>query len=77
MITGQRKEQANDWHQGPDGTSWRKEVAWPLPGTQWDRYYIDAADVAISTNFGVVQLARFSVVAEEVTSAQAQVYRAA
>jgi transglutaminase-like putative cysteine protease len=37
----------------------------------------DAADVAISTNFGVVQLVRFSVVTEEVTSAKAQVHRAA
>jgi transglutaminase-like putative cysteine protease len=39
----------------------------------------DAADVAISTNFGPVQLVRFSVVTDEVTSApaQAQVSRAA
>jgi hypothetical protein len=39
----------------------------------------DAADVAISTNFGPVQLVRFSVVTDEVTPApaQAQVSRAA
>jgi transglutaminase-like putative cysteine protease len=37
----------------------------------------DAADVAISTNFGAVQLVRFSVITEEVASWMAQVYRAA
>jgi transglutaminase-like putative cysteine protease len=37
----------------------------------------DAADVAISTNFGGVQLARFCVVTDEVTSPQARVSRAA
>jgi transglutaminase-like putative cysteine protease len=37
----------------------------------------DAADVAISTNFGGVQLARFSVITDEVTSPQARVSRAA
>jgi transglutaminase-like putative cysteine protease len=37
----------------------------------------DAADVAISTNFGGVQLVRFSVVTDEVTSPQARVSRAA
>jgi hypothetical protein len=37
----------------------------------------DAADVAISTNFGVVQLVKFSVTTEEVTSATARVSRAA
>jgi len=37
----------------------------------------DAADVAISTNFGGVQLARFSVVTDEVISPQARVSRAA
>jgi transglutaminase-like putative cysteine protease len=37
----------------------------------------DAADVAISTNFGTVQLARFSVITEEVTPAAAQAHRAA
>ena len=37
----------------------------------------DAADVAISTNFGPVQLVRFSVITEEVTSAEARVSRAA
>jgi transglutaminase-like putative cysteine protease len=37
----------------------------------------DAADVAISTNFGAVQLVRFSVIAEEVASSVAQAHRAA
>ena len=37
----------------------------------------DAADVAISTNFGPVQLAKFSVMTEEVTSASDRVSRAA
>jgi transglutaminase-like putative cysteine protease len=37
----------------------------------------DAADVAISTNFGVVQLVKFSVTTEEVTPATARVSRAA
>jgi transglutaminase-like putative cysteine protease len=37
----------------------------------------DAADAAISTNFGVVQLVKFSVTTEEVTSATARVSRAA
>jgi transglutaminase-like putative cysteine protease len=37
----------------------------------------DAADVAISTSFGVVQLARFSVITEEVAPATAQEYQAA
>jgi transglutaminase-like putative cysteine protease len=37
----------------------------------------DAADVAISTSFGPVQLVKFSVITEEVTSAAARVSRAA
>jgi transglutaminase-like putative cysteine protease len=37
----------------------------------------DAADVAISTNFGPVQLVKFSVITEEVASAQARMSRAA
>jgi transglutaminase-like putative cysteine protease len=37
----------------------------------------DAADVAISTNFGVVQLASFSVITEEATPAAARASRAA
>jgi transglutaminase-like putative cysteine protease len=37
----------------------------------------DAADVAISTNFGAVQLARFSVITEEVASSAVRAYRAA
>ena len=35
----------------------------------------DAADVAISTNFGPVQLARFSVITEEVTAERRRGYR--
>ena len=27
-----------------DGTSWQKAASWPLPNTQWDRYYLDAND---------------------------------
>lgn len=26
----------------PDGVTWRSESAWPLPGTQWERFYLDA-----------------------------------
>jgi predicted acyl esterase len=26
----------------PDGTSWKTDTAWPLPETQWTRYYLDA-----------------------------------
>lgn len=37
----------------------------------------DAADVAISTNFGAIQLTRFSVITEEAAPGSAQVYRAA
>jgi transglutaminase-like putative cysteine protease len=37
----------------------------------------DAADVAISTNFGAVQLARFSVITEEAPPAAARAHRAA
>ena len=37
----------------------------------------DAADVAISTNFGAVQLAKFSVITEEVASVPARASRAA
>jgi transglutaminase-like putative cysteine protease len=37
----------------------------------------DAADVAISTNFGGVQLVRFSIITDEVTSPQARASRAA
>jgi transglutaminase-like putative cysteine protease len=37
----------------------------------------DAADVAISTNFGAVQLVRFSVITEEVAPATAQANQAA
>ncbi|MDN7500214.1 CocE/NonD family hydrolase [Burkholderia gladioli] len=32
----------------PDGTAWRTAAAWPLPGTQWERYYLDAANGSIS-----------------------------
>jgi transglutaminase-like putative cysteine protease len=37
----------------------------------------DAADVAISTNFGAAQLVKFSVVTDEVTPAQMRASRAA
>jgi transglutaminase-like putative cysteine protease len=37
----------------------------------------DAADVAFSTNFGAVQLVRFSVITEEVASSTVRAYRAA
>ena len=26
----------------PDGVTWRKETEWPLKGTQWQRFYLDA-----------------------------------
>jgi uncharacterized protein len=32
----------------PDGTFWRKDAAWPLPATQWTRYYLDAGDGELS-----------------------------
>ncbi len=32
----------------PDGTSWQKAAAWPLPKTQWDRYYLDAGEGGMS-----------------------------
>ena len=28
----------------PDGTFWREETSWLLPGTQWQRFYLDAVD---------------------------------
>lgn len=28
----------------PDGTFWREETSWPLPGTQWQRFYLDVGD---------------------------------
>jgi hypothetical protein len=37
----------------------------------------DAADVAISTTFGVAQLVRFAVITEEVVSVPGQVSQAA
>jgi hypothetical protein len=37
----------------------------------------DAADVAISTSFGAVQLVKFSVITDEAASSQARVSRAA
>jgi predicted acyl esterase len=33
----------------PDGVSWKKAAAWPLPGTQWDHYYLDVADGGMSS----------------------------
>jgi predicted acyl esterase len=32
----------------PDGTTWRNETTWPLPGTQWEHYYLDAANESMS-----------------------------
>jgi predicted acyl esterase len=32
----------------PDGTAWRNETAWPLRGTQWERYYLDASNGSMS-----------------------------
>jgi len=32
----------------PDGVSWQKAAAWPLPKTQADRYYLDAGDGGMS-----------------------------
>jgi hypothetical protein len=51
------KGQKNGWENEPpvsvqvrrqDGTSWQKAAAWPLPKTQWDRYYLDAGDGGMS-----------------------------
>jgi uncharacterized protein len=28
----------------PDGTLWKTDARWPLPETQWTRYYLDAGD---------------------------------
>ena len=36
----------------PDGASWQKAAAWPLPKTQWDRYYLDAGDGGMSPDKG-------------------------
>lgn len=33
----------------PDGTTWRSASAWPLPGTQWQRYFLDAANGSLDT----------------------------
>lgn len=32
----------------PEGTAWRQAAAWPLPETQWERYYLDAASGSMS-----------------------------
>ncbi|MES0179060.1 CocE/NonD family hydrolase [Mesorhizobium sp. M0025] len=32
----------------PDGAAWRSASAWPLPGTQWQRWYLDAANDTMS-----------------------------
>jgi predicted acyl esterase len=32
----------------PDGTAWREETAWPLPGTRWQRWYLDNANSTMS-----------------------------
>ncbi len=36
----------------PDGTAWRGAAAWPLPGTQWQRYYLDAANGSMDPALG-------------------------
>jgi predicted acyl esterase len=36
----------------PDGASWQKATAWPLPKTQADRYYLDAGDGGMSPGKG-------------------------
>lgn len=33
----------------PDGISWRKETEWPLKGTQWERFYLDASNSTMTT----------------------------
>jgi predicted acyl esterase len=37
----------------PDGAAWRNETAWPLPGTQWEHYYLDAAGGSMSPALGL------------------------
>ncbi|WP_232833624.1 CocE/NonD family hydrolase C-terminal non-catalytic domain-containing protein [Paraburkholderia kururiensis] len=32
----------------PNGTVWRSASAWPLPGTRWQRYYLDAANASMT-----------------------------
>jgi uncharacterized protein len=32
----------------PDGISWRNETEWPLKGTRWERYYLNAADTSLA-----------------------------
>lgn len=32
----------------PNGTVWRSAAAWPLPGTRWQRYYLDAANASMA-----------------------------
>lgn len=36
----------------PDGTAWQGAAAWPLPGTQWEHYYLDAANGSMSPDLG-------------------------
>ncbi|WP_229002224.1 CocE/NonD family hydrolase [Rhizobium sp. AB2/73] len=36
----------------PDGTTWRSAAAWPLPQTQWQRYYLDAANGSMDPALG-------------------------
>jgi len=31
----------------PDGVTWRNETQWPLKGTQWKHYYLDAATTSL------------------------------
>lgn len=44
----------------PGGASWRGEAAWPLPATQWEHYYIDAADHTMSPTKGAADSAEAS-----------------
>lgn len=32
----------------PDGITWRSETQWPLKGTQWERYYLDAGSAGLA-----------------------------
>lgn len=32
----------------PDSIAWRSETEWPLPGTQWQRFYLNAEDTSLA-----------------------------
>lgn len=36
----------------PDGVTWRKETEWPLKGTQWERYQLDAGTLQMAVTEG-------------------------